>query len=37
MKKSLEDAQDKRNVLKQILDDIELKLEGLSVDKETYA
>lgn len=37
MQSALEDAQIKKNALGAVLREIEMKLEGLSVDKETYA
>ena len=37
MNTALEEAQGKKETLRTVLSEIEIKLEGLSVDKETYA
>ena len=37
MNRALEDAQGQKKVLHKVLREIELKLEGLQVDKETYS
>jgi hypothetical protein len=36
MNQALDEAQGKKDALRSVLREIELKLEGLSVDKETY-
>ena len=37
MNRALEDAEGQKKVLHKVLREIELKLQGLQVDKETYA
>ena len=37
MNRALEDAQGQKKVLHKVLREIELKLQGLQIDKETYA